>query len=208
MVPPLLGLDGPPKFPTYATTPPLPKTLTPPTAIEQAVAEAMAKLGTDPGIPAFYEMAVKEVDGVSVTMTWTANTFVNRIYFDIQTAMGEGEKVNRARYRISANFASGKDGVFYGIITDVDEDQAGPQLSSGTSFTKALTGALFKFTQKEVDGKTATRDVVVLSATAKKGDLDGIAEALAGKYTWSPGKPAGPPKPVPGRHLSGEAMKE
>jgi len=117
----------------------------------------MAKLGTDSGIPAYYEMAVKEVDGVSVTMRWTGNTFVNRIYFDIQTATGEGDKVMRERYKISANFAHGKDGVFYGIITDVDEEQGGPELGSGISFTKALTGALFKFTQKEVNGKTASR---------------------------------------------------
>ncbi len=194
--------DRPPRFGGIPLTPPPVPVLTAPTAVEKAVAEAMAKLGTDPGIPAYYEMLVKEVDGVSVTMTWTANTFVNRVYFDIQTATGEGEKVARERFRISANFACGKDGVFYGVITDVDMEH------EERALTRALKGALFKFTQKEIDGKMATRDVVVLSATGEKAGLDAVAEALAGRYTGSPGKPAGPPKPVPGRHVPGKASKE
>jgi len=171
----LLGANAPSQFPTYATAPPPVKVLTAPTVTEQAIDDAMAKLGTDSGIPAYYEMAVKEVDGVSVTMRWTGNTFVNRIYFDIQTATGEGDKVMRERYKISANFAHAKDGVFYGIITDAEAEQGGAEFA-GTSFTKALTGALFKFTQKQVNGKTASRP--------------------------------GPPKPIPGRHVSKKVMKE
>lgn len=191
--PPLLGGD---------VSPPPAKLGVAPTVVEQAVAAAMVQLGTDPGVPAYYEMAVKEQDGVSVTMTWTANTFVNRVYFDVQTAAGEGDDVVRERFKMSANFAQGKDDVFYGIVTGVDVHEGNVK-----ELTKALTGALFKFTQKPVDGKTDTRDVVVLNAAGEKEFLHGIAEALAGKYVGSPGKPAGPPKPLPVRPVPAKATK-